>query len=150
MRKGIHIMAIAIATAVAIASLGSCNRSDRGAEIGQPQAAIGEKPDISEPAGSHARRAMISSNFPCKESSDCTFTKFANVPKAEADCACLAACTPFVTNMSEKTRREAANRKFCGEKRRSMGGCPSPPCGFITFEKFNCIDGRCTGYARIE
>lgn len=149
-RMGIQILAIAIVATVAAAALPSCKKSETGDEAGRPQAAIEENEGTSEAAGSHARRATISSNFPCKESSDCTFTKFANVPKSEKDCACLAACAPFVTNAAERDRREAANRRFCGEGERSASGCPSPPCGFISFEEFNCVDGRCTGHARVE
>jgi hypothetical protein len=149
-RMGINILVIAIVAAVAAGGLSSCNKSDRGAEIGQPSATIEEKREELESASSHVRRATIRSNFPCKDGSDCTFTKFANVPKLEADCACLAACIPFVINVAEKDRRETANKKFCGEGERSGDGCPSPPCGFISFEEFKCVDGNCMGHARVE
>ncbi len=146
-RMGIHILAIAIVAATAATSLSSCNKSDKGTGIGQPTDVVGEKLAASESANDHTRRATISSNFPCKDGSDCTFTKFANVPKSEADCACLAACTPFVINVAERDRREAANREFCGDSARSGDGCPSPPCGFIAFDDFKCVDGKCVGYA---
>ena len=80
-----------------------------------------------EPAASGLRRATIASNFPCEATADCTFTKFANTPKDDSECACLAACTPFVINVAEKNRREAANGKFCSGGRRAGEGCPPPP-----------------------
>jgi hypothetical protein len=150
LRRGVHILAIAIVAAVAAGGLISCNKSDKGAEIGQPTGVVGEKLAAPESASSHVRKATIRSNFPCKDGSDCTFTKFANVPKLEADCACLAACIPFVINVAERDRRETANKKFCGEGKRSGDGCPSTPCGFISFEEFKCVDGRCMGHARVE
>jgi len=147
---GIQILAIAVAATVAAFFLPSCKKSETGEDAGKARAAIEEKQEASETADSDARRATISSNFPCEDNSDCTFTKFPNVPKSEKDCACLAACTPFIINAAEKARREAANEKFCGEGKRTASGCPAPQCGFISFEKFVCVDGKCTGYARVE
>ena len=149
-RMGIQILAIAVVATVAAAVLPSCKKSETDEDAGEIHVVVEETQDSPESADSHTRRATISSNFPCNESSDCTFTEFANVPKSEKDCACLAACTPFVINAAEKARREAANKKFCSEGHRSASGCPSPPCGFISFEDFECVDGKCTGYARVE
>lgn len=141
-RMGATLSAFLIMAAIAAAGLSSCGKSDKGAEVetsASPKSAV---------AG--LRKAAIMSNFPCKDSSDCTFTNFANTPKSAGDCACLAACTPFVVNVAEKGRREAANKEFCNERVMSKDKCPAPPCGFIEFDDFRCVEGKCTGYALVD
>jgi hypothetical protein len=146
----IQILAFGIVAAMAAAALPACKKSEVSEKSIKPQTAIEEKQDKSVSGERQARMFTIRSNFPCKESSDCTFTKFANVPKSGKDCACLASCTPFVINATERDRREAANREFCDVGKRSASGCPSPPCSFIAFDQLDCMDSRCAGRALIE
>ncbi len=89
----------------------------------------------------------IESKFPCKSAEDCTSTKYANSPQSADDCACKAACTPFVVNKSEAEKRKAANETHCGPQQWFGPGCPAPECKFIEFEAFRCINGLCHGIA---
>ncbi len=89
----------------------------------------------------------IESKFPCKSADDCSSTKYANSPQSVDDCACKAACTPFVVNKPEAEKRKAANEAHCGPQQWFGPGCPAPECKFIEFEAFRCINGLCHGIA---
>jgi hypothetical protein len=89
----------------------------------------------------------IGSKYPCKTEDDCTQTKYANAPKAESECTCAAACTPFVVNKREKTAREDSNKKLCKVHHWYGPNCPAPGCKFDEFEEFDCVKGLCEGVA---
>lgn len=128
-------------------------KSLAAAEAGQYANQGGAAPSNAQPGvtpGATAggvRRATINSNFACRTKADCTSTKYSNAPGNADACGCQAGCTPFVVNNSEKARREAANKKLCSNKDWFGDECPAPPCGFIQFDNFACIDGKCVGYA---
>ncbi len=89
----------------------------------------------------------IKSSYPCTAHADCTSTKFTNVPTSDADCQCATPCTPDVVNKAEKERRETANRRFCQDDDWYGPNCPAPPCSFLDFDEFKCLDGVCHGLA---
>jgi len=130
--------------ALIAAGLMCCSGEERPAGVEAPSQTPAEKQI--EDAGD-LRRAAIRSGFPCEQGPDCTFTKYANTPKTAEECACPAACTPFVVSVAERARREAANEKFCAGRRWPAEQCPAPPCGFVRFDDFECVEGRCMGYA---
>jgi hypothetical protein len=89
----------------------------------------------------------IKSKSKCETSKDCTNTKYANVPKIDRDCTCAAACTPFVVSKTDKKLREAANEKLCDQNDWYGATCPAPPCSFMGFDFYRCIDNVCFGMA---
>ena len=89
----------------------------------------------------------IKSKSKCTIAKDCANTKYINAPKSEGDCACAAACTPFVVNKTEKKLREAANEKLCDQNDWYGATCPAPPCNFMGFDMYKCIDEICFGLA---
>ena len=78
----------------------------------------------------------IKSKSKCQTAQDCTYTKYANVPKIDRDCTCAAACTPFVVNRADKKLREEANEKLCDQNDWYGATCPAPPCSFMGFTEF--------------
>ncbi len=133
---------------------GEGDSSAVAAEVGQEIGTdITPQPSGAEPgvtpgtSGGGVRRATVKSDFPCRSKTDCISTKFANAPTKKDDCTCQAACTPFVVNNAEKQRRESANKSLCTNKDWFGDACPAPSCGFIEFDSFACIDGKCVGYA---
>jgi len=89
----------------------------------------------------------IKSKSKCTTAKDCTNSKYANAPKIDRDCTCAAACTPFVVNKSEKNLREVANKKLCDQNDWYGATCPAPPCNFMGFDFYRCIDNVCFGMA---
>lgn len=89
----------------------------------------------------------IVSDYPCKAASDCTSTKYYNVPRKDDDCTCAAPCTPYVVSKAEKERREEANKKHCDVDDWYGVECPAPDCSFIEFDAFRCYQGKCAGLA---
>jgi hypothetical protein len=111
---------------------------------GQPPLEAGVTPGTT--AGS-VRRVEIPSDFRCSSEADCTSTKYANAPIKKDDCTCQAGCTPFVVNKAEKDRREASNKSLCDNSDWFGDACPAPACGFIEFDTFKCVEGKCVGWA---
>ncbi len=89
----------------------------------------------------------IFSEYPCKSASDCSFSKYENVPKGENSCMCAAACTPFVVSISERDKREKSNNQYCDPDDWYGPMCPAIPCRFQAFEGFKCMKGMCVGLA---
>lgn len=89
----------------------------------------------------------IQSDFRCTKTTDCTSTKYYNAPSKDSDCTCAAPCTPYVVNVAEKDRREAANKRLCDTDDWYGVNCPAPDCSFIEFEGFRCVNGKCAGLA---
>lgn len=148
-------IAVSLSMLLSLTLLASCSRKEER-KIADEAAAEGNQaltdeqlmqdlPPVGTPGG--PRRATIESDYPCNLKTECTFTKFSNTPKNANECGCQAACTPFVVNKSEKDRREASNRKHCTNKDWFGDQCPTPSCGFIEFDDFECIDGKCVGHA---
>ena len=89
----------------------------------------------------------VESDFDCTDRNQCTSTKYSNSPKSDSECECAAACTPYVVNKAEADRREAANKRLCDTEDWYGDQCPAPECGFVEFESFSCVGGKCVGMA---
>ena len=98
-------------------------------------------------ASGNVQVVPVESKFPCKDRNECTSTKYSNSPKKDAECACAAACTPYVVSKAEAQRREAANKRLCNTSDWYGDQCPAPECSFMEFESFKCVGGKCVGMA---
>lgn len=106
-----------------------------------------DSPVVRETTEGSIQYNIIKSAFPCSGASDCTSTKYANIPKSANDCECAAACTPFVVNVEEMKRRKESNEKFCKASDWYGPSCPAPDCSFMEFDRFKCINGVCLAEA---
>jgi len=144
--------------------LTSCSKSDSASEDQKPAAAAVAKKAVTPPpppapptpyedevvkseVEGGATFDIIKSKSPCKVPEDCTFSKYANAPKSADDCKCAAACTPDVVNKSERDLRKSSNEKYCSSSDWYGSDCPAPPCEFMDFDSFRCVDGVCEGLA---
>ncbi|MFH1830428.1 MAG: hypothetical protein ABH871_06605 [Pseudomonadota bacterium] len=114
---------------------------------GSQEAQTAQEAVMPETMQGKVKLAKIPSEFPCKQGSDCTFTKFSNAPKSQSECTCAAPCTPYVVNKAEKERREEANHRLCDNEDWFGDACPAPTCGFIEFDSFECKEAKCVGMA---
>lgn len=118
------------------------------------QAAAGGAPAPSGPPASavfgtnysgRADYSTVTSRSPCRSASECTFSKYANVPKNAGECACQAACEPFVVTKTEEAVRKESNERLCGPSTWFGPTCTVLPCNFIEYDQFKCVDGFCLG-----
>lgn len=89
--------------------------------------------------------STVTSKSPCKTAADCTFSKYANAPKNAPECTCQAGCEPFVVNTAEAAARKETNERLCGPSSWFGPTCTAPPCNFIEYDQFKCVDGLCVG-----
>jgi hypothetical protein len=165
MNKKMSIVFLLVLVSLSVSAC-SCSKSDNADADQPPVVAEADKAPVTPPVAPAAVKPtpyedevvdskvegaatfdLIKSKSPCKMKSDCSFTKYHNAPKSADECKCVAGCTPYVVNVTERDLRKAANEKFCSASDWYGPDCPAPPCSFMDFDTFRCVDGVCEGQA---